>query len=447
MPAYRSLLLVSLGLLTATPARGHFLFIRITPPAEGGRRAEVYFSDKAQAGDPRFVDRIASTRLWLQAKPGVFQPLTVRAADDRLRAVVPPSGTVAVIGACTYGVLTRQTPFLLRYFPKAVAGDAEQLAGLHRFAEVPLEILATVADGRLRLVVLHEGKPVPGAELHTVASDLSNEKLTAGPDGSVTWKPPRPGYYAVYTSQVTKQAGKLGDAAYEEIRDYATLALPWPLGAGGPDPAATALFEEAIKTRAQWHDFPGFRAAITGQAEGRPFKGQVSVTAGGIVSVKVSDRTARPWIEEQLESIVLHRRAGPATSSGSRKQTFRFADEETEHPLGRLLLVEGGRFASSYRVKDRQILAVNRHVGKEVMTIFVLENEQNGDGLFLPRAFTVQYWDTATGELRRAETVQQRWQRVGRWDLPAGHTQTSSSAAGVAVRSFTLTGHELLKSK
>jgi hypothetical protein len=447
MPTCRLLLLVILELLTTAPARGHFLFIRITPPAEGGRRAEVYFSDKAQAGDPRFVDKIASTRLWVQTKPSIFQPLTVRQADDRLRAMVPPSGSVAVIGACTYGVLTRKTPFLLRYFPKAIAGDPQQLAGLHHFVEVPLEIMATVTDGRLRLVVLHHGKPVPGTELHTVASDLSNETLTTGSDGSATWKPARPGYYAVYTSHITQQAGKLGDAAYEEIRDYATLALPWPLGATDPDPAATALFEEAIKARAQWHAFPGFRAQITGQAEGRPFKGQVSVAADGAVKVKVNDKTVRPWIEEQLESIVLHRGAGSGTSAGPRKMVFRFADEETGHPMGRLLLVEGGRFASSYRVKDRQILVVNRHVGKEVMTIFVLENEQNRDGLFLPRAFTVQYWDTATGELRRTETVQQRWQRVGAWDLPAGHTQTSSSAAGAAVRSFTLSGHELLKSE
>jgi hypothetical protein len=112
-----------------------------------------------------------------------------------------------------------------------------------------------------------------------------------------------------------------------------------------------------------------------------------------------------------------------------------------------LLLVEGGRFASSYRIKDQQIMTVNRHMGKEFMTILVLENERSRDGLFLPRAYTVQYWDAATGDLRRTDTMQERWQRIGTLDLPAGRTQTRSTSAGVLVRSFDLTGFELLKSE
>ena len=37
--------------------------------------------------------------------------------------------------------------------------------------------------------------------------------------------------------------------------------------------------------------------------------------------------------------------------------------EDRDHPLGRLLLFEGGTFASSYRIRDRQILVVNRNFG------------------------------------------------------------------------------------
>jgi hypothetical protein len=448
MPAGRLLVIGFCSwLLTVGPARAHFLFIGIGPPAEGGRRAEVYFSDRAEAGDPRFVDKIAATRLWAQASPGVFQPLAVRKGDDRLRAVVPPSGSLAVIGSCTYGVLPRGIPFLLRHYPKALAGDPEQLDRLRPFGEVPLEILATLRDGRLRLVALRDGKPVPHAEFHTVGGDLSGETLTAGPDGGATWTPPRPGQYAVYTSQVTRKAGKWEGTAYQEVRDFATLAFRWPLGRRGADPGAVALFQEAIKARAHWQRFPGFRADIAGRAGGRPFRGRVTVDARGAVSVHVNDRTARPWVAGQLESIVLHRGAGRTAPAGPAKQLLRYADEEAEHPLGRLLLVEGGRFASSYRVRDGQILAVNRHVGKEVLTILVLENERNGDGLYLPRAYVVEYWDAGTGELRRTETVRERWQRVGRWDLPAAHTQTSSSAAGLEVRGFTLSGHQLLKAE
>src|SRR5438309_8505559 len=90
---------------SAAAADAHFLFIRLRPAAEGGRHAEVYFSDQADAGDPRFIDKIAHTKLWLQTKPGAFEPLSVHKTPDRLRALVPTSGSIAVVGECTYGVL------------------------------------------------------------------------------------------------------------------------------------------------------------------------------------------------------------------------------------------------------------------------------------------------------------------------------------------------------
>ena len=70
-------LIATACLLSGGDARAHFLFIRIDPMAEGGRWAEVYFSEQAEAGDPKFVDKIASTQLWVQTAtaPGEFQPL------------------------------------------------------------------------------------------------------------------------------------------------------------------------------------------------------------------------------------------------------------------------------------------------------------------------------------------------------------------------------------
>src|SRR3954449_2194915 len=92
------LLAVALALLPAAPARGHFLFVRVLPPAEGGRAAEVYFSELAEAGDPRFIDKIAPhTELWLQTRPGTFEPLKVHQATDHLRAWLPFRGSVMVV--------------------------------------------------------------------------------------------------------------------------------------------------------------------------------------------------------------------------------------------------------------------------------------------------------------------------------------------------------------
>src|SRR6516225_7178687 len=102
----RRLLLATLTtwVVLVADVRAHFLFIHIGPPAEGGRAAEVYFSEQAEAGDPRFVDKIAGTKLWAQTARGKFQELHVQKGPDRLRALVPVSGSVAVVGACEYGV-------------------------------------------------------------------------------------------------------------------------------------------------------------------------------------------------------------------------------------------------------------------------------------------------------------------------------------------------------
>src|SRR5262245_39272443 len=130
--------------LTVT-AQAHFLFVRITPPAEGGRAAEVYFSELAEAGDPRFIAKVAQTQLWLQREPGKFEPLKVHQAPDRLRAWLPSSGSAIVVGECRYGVLARakQIPFLLRHFPKAMAGSPDELNKLKPYGKLPLEVGAT----------------------------------------------------------------------------------------------------------------------------------------------------------------------------------------------------------------------------------------------------------------------------------------------------------------
>src|SRR5437667_12611554 len=124
-PRFLFLLTLILGGLQNSQAQAHFLFIRILPPAEGGRFAEVYFSELAEAGDPRFIDKVAQTQLWLQAAPGKFEPLKAHKGSDRLRALLPASGSLTVIGVCDYGVLARpmQPAFLLRHYPKAMAGS------------------------------------------------------------------------------------------------------------------------------------------------------------------------------------------------------------------------------------------------------------------------------------------------------------------------------------
>ena len=61
----------------------------------------------------------------------------------------------------------------------------------------------------------------------------------------------------------------------------------------------------------------------------------------------------------------------------------------------------------------------------------------------LPRGYVVQYWEEGTGRLLRTETIEDRWERVGSWDLPARHSVTTATEAGLSIRTFALSKHEL----
>ena len=441
---FRIALIIILSLVAiAEPANAHFLFIRITPPAEGGRAAEVYFSERATAGDPRFIEKVAHTRLWRQTPDGDFEPLEVRKAADRLRAHLPAGGSVAVIGECEYGVLNRpgEPPFLLRYYPKALAGKPEELNRFKPRPDSPLEIAATVDGDTIELTALADGRPLAGATFHAVDNDLAEDEFNADADGHATWKPASAGTWSIYVKHVTATAGEKNGQHYDEIRAFATLSLAWPLVRNEADAKAVELFEQAIAARAQWQDFPGFRAKVAGSVDGRDFVGDVKVAGDGSVQLTTDDEATREWVEDQLGSIAMHRAAqGPR---GERPRLW-FGDDDADHPLGRLLVFGGGEFASSYRVKERQITVVNRAMGRQNMTITVLDNQRTDEGKFLPRSYTVQYWDDAGGRLLRSEAIDDRWTRVGPFDLPAAHTMTISSDVGQTVRSFRLSDHQLL---
>jgi hypothetical protein len=245
--------LASIAMLgLATTVQAHFLFIRISAGAEAGRSAEVFFSEQAEAGDPRFIAKIAHTRLWAQSRPGEFQELTVRAGADRLRATLPAVQSLSVMGECQYGVVARpgQTAFLLRYYPKAVAGRASLLNRLKSKTEIPFEIQPAFDDderrdgksqgGRIRLKALRNGKSIAGAVFTAIDVNLSEETIKAGPDGTAVWVPAAPVHYSVYVRETLKQPGRLLDKAYDEIREFATLAFTWPLERRDGNPEAVA---------------------------------------------------------------------------------------------------------------------------------------------------------------------------------------------------------------
>src|SRR5207249_1338348 len=102
----------------------------------------------------------------------------------------PTTGSMAIIGECTYGVLgAKKTPFLLRHYPKAVAGSPDEIRKLQPKQEIPFEIQLAGKGEDLTFIALRNGKPIPNAAFIAVGYDLKDHNFKANPYGSATWKP------------------------------------------------------------------------------------------------------------------------------------------------------------------------------------------------------------------------------------------------------------------
>jgi len=192
-----------------------------------------------------------------------------------------------------------------------------------------------------------------------------------------------------------------------------------------PDPAATKLFAEARAARAQWEDFPGFRAKLEINVNGKVTKATVEVGAKGKVTVEAPGADAKSpalaWAKEQLGSVVGHRLGGAGPEA-----PCAFLDDDKDNPLGRAVRVVGDDdFHSSYRIRDNQLIVVNRKMKDSRFSIVVLDHQLNEEKKYLPVSYVVTTWD-AKEALKSTQAFHQSWQRVGKYDLPASVTEVTA---------------------
>jgi hypothetical protein len=204
------------------------------------------------------------------------------------------------------------------------------------------------------------------------------------------------------------------------------------------DPEATKLLTEARQNRALWKDFPGFSADAEVNLDGKVSKGKVTIDARGAIRFEGLEKAAQGWARQVLALDVDHRlnaETGPTACY--------FTDDDRANPLGRAVTLLGDGMGSVYRVRDRQVVVVNRMMDRTRFAITVLHSTLNAEGKYLPGSFVVHYWDADSGDLRKTEAFTHAWKRVGDFDLPAT-TRVVSTSRQVSVKCLTLTNHALL---
>lgn len=221
------------------------------------------------------------------------------------------------------------------------------------------------------------------------------------------------------------------------------LALPATASDKKPDPAATKLLAEARAARAAWHNFPGFTADLTVNRDGKAHKGKVEVSAQGKVEVTLEDSALQASVRREIASLVGHRLPVEYT----KPTQCAFSDEVADHPLGRAITVLDDELHSSYRIRDKQIIEVNRAMKDVRFTITVLDNLVTREKQFLPSAYVVNTWDLKTKALVNSVAHHHTWTRQGAFDLPVTLLTVRATAGQLESQALTFTNVRLHLSK
>ena len=444
-------LLAAALLAAATPAWAHFVWISVEKDSSGQPAAHVWFSELAEPDSADLLDKIAAIKAWSRGADG--QPTMLKLSkhvEGNGGALIGPIDAEAkALGASIkYGVLTRrEQTFLLNYYAKYLEATPANLKALGRDESLPLDVVPHAGEKGITLEVLYQGKPVAGSEV--VIFDPTAKEIEAKTDeaGRVALDTAKPGLYSIRAKWVVLQAGKDGDKEYPQINNYCTVALRVPGKEYGAKVVPTSkqltaaeLLKDAREGRAIWDNFPGFEADMTLFAEGREQTGKIAVTADGNVTLSGFELKEEKVILGTLRSLVAHRMPG-----GETDDNVSFADEQTDHPLGRLIKLDyDSAMASAYRIKDGVIREVNRQMDSGRFTISVFEVQRNPEGKYLPGYYTVSFWNK-DGSLRSSSATHETWVRVGKFDLPATHASVTTGKDDHRNVSMRFSNHKLLE--
>jgi hypothetical protein len=202
--------------------------------------------------------------------------------------------------------------------------------------------------------------------------------------------------------------------------------------------AATKLYQQVREARATWRDFPGFTADVTVCYNGECTTGKLVADKKFNVKLTLKDEALSEWSLPKLRSVIGHRKFRqqkpiPAT----------FADQEVNHPLGRLVNIDGKNV--SFRLQGDVMTEVHRCSDKSWFTISTLDVWRTKENEVLPQATSVTYRNPQTGAILSNRSNTFSFERIGNFDLPTSMlTVECGENFDRNVGSIKLTNHRLL---
>jgi uncharacterized GH25 family protein/N-acetylneuraminic acid mutarotase len=220
----RSLTSIALLLITTSAASAHFVFV---VPDKDGHSAQVILSEDLRPDDEVPIAIIGSTKLTSTDNGGHDSALSLKKADHAYTVDFAAQPRV-IHGVSELGVVKRgeAKPGVITYYPKTILGDPfDSKTRLGKSA--PIELVPVGQAGKMKLLFLFDGKPVPDAEVDVISPDGTGRKVTTDKEGD-TPAFEAAGRYGAWARHVDATAGELNGKHYDEIRQYATLVIDVP---------------------------------------------------------------------------------------------------------------------------------------------------------------------------------------------------------------------------
>ncbi|MCJ8278768.1 MAG: DUF3386 domain-containing protein [Rivularia sp. ALOHA_DT_140] len=180
--------------------------------------------------------------------------------------------------------------------------------------------------------------------------------------------------------------------------------------------SARQLLRDAYENRYTWDkNFPGYTADVTYKYHGKEFKGKVRVNSNLKAEVfDIEDEQAKEAINNQLWEIAIHRIRREFEDS-HKDNTFSIGDTDESSAVE--VLVGGKSSGDKYKIRDKEVVLVHRHIHGIVVTINTFSTHDTGEG-YLAHRYDSVYHDPKTGEQKGGKSnFEDKYEKVDNYSI------------------------------
>ncbi len=194
--------------------------------------------------------------------------------------------------------------------------------------------------------------------------------------------------------------------------------------------SALEIFRNAYNNRYTWDgNFPGYTAVVKVEQDGKIDNGTVNINSDLTVDVKgIKSDSAREAVDQQLRMIIIHRRRTPFEVA-HKNHTYKLLKSDNDGTVE--ILEQGKSTEARYKVRDKQIIQVNRKLGDTYVTVDLLNL------LDMEKSYIATGYDTAFRQIESQKLLgemksEDSYEKVGDYyllnkqiteELPAGQAK------------------------